>query len=223
MMGVAIVNLKTYPGGFGSRGVELAKELESAAAGHDVTVALAVQAVDVRLFSEAVSLPVFAQHIDSATAGGNTGAVLPEALAEAGASGTLINHSERRLALAEIEAAVRRARECGLHTVVCSNNEATSAAAAIAGPDYVAMEPPELIGGNVSVTNASPDVISRTVALVRRTAPAVGVLCGAGVKSRADVARAIELGAEGILVASGIVLAADPAAAMADMLSGFER
>jgi len=216
-----IVNMKTYAGCYGAEGLSLARRLQEAADESPVTVALAVQAVDVRLFSEALGIPIFAQHVDPHDPGSHTGAVLPEAVAEAGAAGTLINHSERRLILADIEAALERASECGMTTVACSNDEAVSAAVAALGPDYVAMEPPELIGGDISVTSASPDVITRSVERVRRVSPDVGVLCGAGVKNGDDVARAVELGTEGVLVASGVVLASDPAAALRDLLSGF--
>ena len=47
------------------------------------------------------------------------------------------------------------------------------------------MEPPELIGGDISVTTADPSIVSDTVAVVKAVNPNVRVLCGAGVKSGA--------------------------------------
>jgi len=88
-------------------------------------------------------------------------------------------------------------------------------------PDYIAVEPPELIGGNRSVSTARPEVVSGTVEAVRRVSPSTLVLCGAGVHARGDVARALELGADGVLVASAVTRSGDPRVAIAELLAGF--
>ncbi|MPN52062.1 hypothetical protein SDC9_199714 [bioreactor metagenome] len=54
--------------------------------------------------------------------------------------------------------------------------------------------------------------------MVRNVSSKVGVLCGAGIKTGLDVANAIELGAMGVLVASGVVRAVDPKGALLDLL-----
>ncbi len=46
------------------------------------------------------------------------------------------------------------------------------------------------------------------------------MLCGAGVTNGEDVKAAIELGADGVLLASGVVKAKDPRAALLDLVSG---
>jgi triosephosphate isomerase len=51
----------------------------------------------------------------------------------------------------------------------------------------------------------------------------VGVLCGAGVKNGRDVAKAVELGAVGVLLASGVVKAKDKRAVLMDLVSGLGR
>ena len=89
-------------------------------------------------------------------------------------------------------------------------------------PSILAVEPPELIGGDISVTKAKPEVVSETVEGVHRVAPRVPVFCGAGVKNGADIRKAIELGAEGVLLASGIVKAKDPRAALLDLVKGLQ-
>ncbi len=142
--------------------------------------------------------------------GSFTGHVLPEAVKEAGAVGTLINHSERRLRLADIDAAVTRAREVGLLSLVCTNNPAVSAAATALKPDMIAVEPPELIGTGIPVSKAKPEVVRGTVDLVKRINPDVIILCGAGITTGEDVTAALRLGTEGVLVASGIVKAQNP-------------
>jgi triosephosphate isomerase len=179
--------------------------------------------VDIAPVVQAVSIPVFSQHIDAAKPGGFTGHVLPEAVKEAGAVGTLINHSERRLKLADIDAAVVRAREVGLISLVCSNNSSVSAAVAALKPDMLAVEPPELIGTGIPVSKAKPEVVSDTVSLVHRINPDVITLCGAGITTGEDVAAALKLGTQGVLVASGIVKAKDPYKTLLDFAKSMTK
>jgi triosephosphate isomerase len=207
---IILVNFKTYLEGTGKRAVELAKKAEKVYKETNVSIGLAPQHVDIATLANTISLPIFAQHIDFENAGSFTGYVLPEAVKEIGAVGTLINHSEHRLKLADIEAAITRAREVGLITVVCSNNAKVSAAVAALQPDMIAIEPPELIGTGIPVSKAKPEVVSGTVELVRRINRDVTILCGAGITKGEDVAAALRLGTTGVLVASGIVKAKDP-------------
>ena len=211
---IILVNFKTYLEGTGKKAVELAKKAEKVHQETNVCIGLAPQYSDIATLANTVSLPVLAQHIDFENAGSFTGHVLPEAIKEAGAVGTLINHSERRLKLADIDAAITRAREVGLTSVVCSNNAKASAAIAALQPDMIAIEPPELIGTGIPVSKAKPEVVSGTVELVRRINDKVIILCGAGITKGEDVAAAIRLGTAGVLVASGIVKAKDLYAVM---------
>jgi len=207
---IILVNFKTYLEATGQMALKLAKKAEKASRETSVCVGVAPQHADIAAVARAVSIPVFAQHIDPVTYGSFTGHVLPESVKEAGAVGTLINHSERRLKLADIDAAITRAHEVGLVSVVCSNNSAVSAAVAALKPNMVAVEPPELIGTGIPVSKAKPEVVSGTVDLVKRVNPKVIILCGAGITTGDDVAAALRLGTEGVLVASGIVKAKDP-------------
>lgn len=207
---VILVNFKTYAEATGRKALELAKNCEKISLESAVSVVVAPQFVDIPLIIEAVSIPVFAQHIDPIKPGSSTGHILPEAVKETGAVGTLINHSERRLKLADIDAAITRAREVGLMSLVCTNNSAVSAAVAALKPDMIAVEPPELIGTGIPVSKAKPEVVSGTVDLVKRINPDVVVLCGAGITAGEDVAAALKLGTEGVLVASGVVKAQNP-------------
>lgn len=210
------MNFKTYAEATGRNALKLAKTAEKINQETGVTVGIAPQFVDIASIVQAVSIPVFAQHIDPVTHGSFTGHVLPESVKEAGAVGTLINHSERRLKLADIDAAITRAQQVGLVTVICSNNSAVSAAVAALNPNMVAVEPPELIGTGIPVSKAKPEIVSSTVDLVKRVNPKVIVLCGAGITTGEDVAAALKLGTEGVLVASGIVKAKDPYKALLD-------
>ncbi len=207
---VILVNFKTYQEATGKRALKLAETAEKVSLETEVCIGLAPQLVDLAPVARLVTLPIFAQHIDPITPGSFTGHVLPESVKEAGATGTLINHSERRLKLADIHTAIRRAREVRLVSVVCANNPEVSAATAALKPDMLAVEPPELIGTGIPVSKAKPEVVSGTVELVKKINSEVVVLCGAGITRGEDVAAALRLGTKGVLVASGVVKAKDP-------------
>ncbi|MEM2111652.1 MAG: triose-phosphate isomerase [Candidatus Bathyarchaeia archaeon] len=207
---MVLVNFKTYAEATGKKAVKLAEIAEKVSLETDVCFGVAPQFVDIPIISPVVDIPIFAQHIDPIKPGNFTGHVLPESVKEAGADGTLINHSEKRLKLADIDEAIKRAHELGLVSVVCTNNSAVSASAAALKPDMIAVEPPELIGTGISVSKAKPEVVTSTVELVKKINPTVVILCGAGITNGEDVASAIKLGTKGVLVASGIVKAKDP-------------
>ncbi|MEA3200823.1 MAG: triosephosphate isomerase [Thermoplasmata archaeon] len=219
-MPVVIVNYKTYAEATGKRAVAFTEALAKAAHGRRVTLAVAPQAADIGRVAQATRVPVLAQHVDSLAPGNGTGATLVEAVADAGAVGSLLNHAERRLTLAEIDAACQRLAKAGLARVVCTDAARTTGAAAALAPDLLAIEPPELIGGSVSVTSADPEIVRQSVRAAKASHPQARVLCGAGVKTGEDLRRALELGAEGVLLASAVMKAKEPAAALAELLSG---
>jgi triosephosphate isomerase len=211
---VIIVNFKTYLESTGKNAVELAKKAERVSRETGFYLGVAPQLVDLKAVAEAVEIPVFAQHVDPIKPGGYTGHVLTEAVEEAGAAGTLINHSERQLKLSDIDEIVRVTRQKGLISVVCANNPTISAAVASLKPDMVAIEPPELIGTGIPVSKAQPEIVTGTVQVVREVNERVIILCGAGISHGEDAAAALKLGTQGVLVASGIVKAKDPYAIM---------
>ena len=211
-----LVNFKTYSEATGKRALDLAKMAEKVSLESNVCIGVAPQFADLGIISHEVNIPIFAQHIDPIKPGSYTGHILPEDVKSAGADGTLVNHSERRLKLADIDDVITRAREVNLLTVVCTNNAAVSAAAAALRPDMIAVEPPELIGTGISVSKAKPEIVTNTIENVRRINLEVVILCGAGITNGEDVAAAIKLGTEGVLVASGIVKAKDPHSVMLD-------
>ncbi len=212
-----LVNLKTYNLATGKGAVKVAAVGEEVSRRTGVCIAIAPQAVDLRMVVEATEAPVFAQHVDPVGYGKYTGHVMPEAVAEVGCSGTLISHSERRLELEVIEATVKRAREVGLLQVVCVDKVERGRAVAPFKPDAVAIEPPELIGTGIPVSKAKPEVVSGAVDAVKEVDPRVKVLCGAGITSGEDVEAALRLGAEGVLVASGVVKAENPYEVLMDL------
>ena len=216
---VLLINLKTYDEGTGANALKLVKAVASLA---DATeIIFAAQATDIRMLSKETRIPIFAQHVDPVKFGSSTGWILPEAVKSAGASGTLLNHSERRIDFETAKRSLARCRELGLRVVMCAESPEKARELASLRPDYIAIEPPELIGGEISVSKARPEVITDSVKKVHSVAP-IPVLCGAGVKDSEDVRKAIQLGAKGILVASGVVKSKNPEEAIKDLLKGFK-
>jgi len=220
---VLFVNFKAYAESTGKQAVKLAKSAERVARQTKSSIVLVVQASDIHAVSQAVSLPVFAQHVDPVSFGAHTGQVLPEAVKSVGAVGTILNHAENKRDNVFLQAATRRAHETGLKVLLCAETVARARELAAFGPDFLAVEPPELIGGDVSVSTAKPEVISSAVEAVQAVDARVVILTGAGIKSSLDVSKALELGTKGIFVASGIVKAPNPAKALADLCKGLGR
>jgi len=209
-----LVNLKAYP----CDPVAVAEAAHDVAESSGVRVAVAPQAADLRAVAE-TGVETWSQHVDPVDYGSHTGSTLAERVAAAGADGTLLNHSERRLRLADIDAGIRAADGAGLETCVCANNPAQVGAVAALGPDAVAVEPPDLIGTGTPVSKADPDVVTDAVEAARAVDDDVAVYCGAGISTGADVEAAADLGASGVLLASGVAKADDPRAALESLVS----
>jgi triosephosphate isomerase len=184
-------------------------------------MAVVVQAVDVYRVSREVLVPVYAQHADGIGYGAHTGWVLPEAVKEAGAMGALINHSEKKIRMEKSEVSldltIKRCKEVGLKTVVCGEDVEEVEEILELNPDFVAYEPPELIGGRVSVSSAKPEVVSKVLELAGQEK----VLIGAGVNSGEDVRVGLELGVFGFLIASAVMKAKDPEVALRELVKGY--
>ncbi len=221
---IIIVNFKTYPDATGQHAIKLAKICEHVATEMNANIAIAVQALDVFRVSQAVGIPVLAQHVDGFSAGAHTGSVIPEALKNAGAAGSLINHSEWRIPLRNIAAAIDECHKHGLSVVACADTPENAKAIARLHPTMLAIEPPDLIGGKVSVSAARPEILTQSVNAVNQNkVKATALLCGAGIHTRADVAKAVELGMEGVLVASGVVLSRNPEQVLKELVAGLEK
>jgi triosephosphate isomerase len=204
-----LVNLKAYP----CDAVAVAEAASAVADDQEAEIAVAPQAPQIPQVA-ATGVRTWAQHVDAIEHGSHTGSTLAEAAVDAGAAGTLLNHSEQRLTVAEIDAGLAAADRAGLDTVVCANNPEQIAAVTALGPDAVAVEPPELIGTGTPVSTADPDIVRDAVAAANDVDPSVPVYCGAGISTGEDVVAARELGADGVLLASGVAKADDPQAAL---------
>ena len=216
------IGLKGYC--WGAAAVRLAVEADRLAAETGVSIVYDPQAVDIPAVAAATRrLLVFAQHMDPVAPGRGVGAVLPEAIREAGAVGTLLNHSERRMSHDEIARAIERARSVGLATLVFADSPEEAAAFARLRPDIVLAEPPDLIAGGVSAGNVMAGFVAESVAAVKGEDPTILVMSGAGVNGPDDVEQMMRLGLDGTGSSSGILKANDPVAVMRAMVGATAR
>lgn len=210
---VLVINLKCYGG-------SLEKEIEIADIVKEISkenIILCPQTINLHGICKKGVL-VFSQHVDPIEKGAYTGHTSILSVKNSGAIGTLINHSEKRIPFYEIKKTINLCREHELKTIVCAKDPEEVKKIYSLKPDMIAVEPPELIGGDISVSTAKPEIITKSV----KNSGNIPLLCGAGVKNKQDVKKAIELGAKGILVASGVVKSKNPKKSIIDLLEGFK-
>jgi triosephosphate isomerase (TIM) len=213
-----IVNFKAYREVEGDRSLRIALECQTVAEESGINIMACPPMAELSHVARAVKIPIMAQHVDPKSPGSATGWTTPEMVRASGAVGTLVNHSEHRLSHEDIAIVVGSCKKIGIRSCICADTAETIGIMAELIPDMLAVEPPELIGGDVSVTDANPEVVSDAVSAARKVDSSIPVLCGAGVKTGKDVKRALELGASGVLLASGVVKSKDPRKALEDLV-----
>ena len=213
---LVVVNFKTYTSALASAAEQLGKQMASIQT--NARMVAVTSAFDLSDVSAIDGLEVWSQHLDPVGQGSHTGWLEPETAIARGAVGTIINHAEHKVSIEHVRDLMAMLPD-GFPICACAADVTEARALAALGPTFIAVEPPELIGGDISVTTADPSIVSDTVAAVKEVNPNVRILCGAGVKNGQDVATAIALGAEGVLLASGVTKANDPAAVLADLVS----
>ncbi|MGI0057437.1 MAG: triose-phosphate isomerase [Nitrosarchaeum sp.] len=201
-----IINCKNYEEIAGDEIVKFVKIAEKISKKYKIKIAVAPPQHLIGLVSKS-SIPIFAQHIDNSKVGSTTGFIIPELLKKSKVSGSLINHSEHRISEKEITGLVLRLKELNMISVVCVKDVIEAKKYAKLNPDYIAIEPPELIGSGKAISKERPELITKSVDAVNNVNNKTKLLCGAGIVSGQDVSKALELGAKGILVASGIIKA----------------
>jgi len=211
-----ILNFKTYKQATGKAALKLAKTCEAVAKDKGAEIVLCPQLADCQKIAESVDVPVFAQHLDDIDPGSHTGWVLIDSLIDIGLVGSLVNHSEHRIEREKIAGAVKRLRKAKMTSIVCTRDVTETGELSNLRPDFVAIEPPELIGSGISVSTAQPEIITGAVGAARNGVP---VLCGAGITKGVDVKKALELGAKGVLLASGVIKAEDPKKVLSELAS----
>jgi triosephosphate isomerase len=213
---ILVINFKTYEEGTGDRGLKMAKIIEKVAVQMNANIVIAVQIAEIHRIASEVSIPVYSQHMDGIHFGSNTGWILPETIKAAGAAGAVLNHAEHVMEPQKLREAIDRAKELRLKTIVCANTPETVKQVAKFSPDYIAVEPPELIGGAVSISKAKPEVITNSL----QYAGSIPLLVGAGIKSREDVRKGIHLGASGAILASAVMKALNPEKIVKELADG---
>ena len=212
-----IVNFKNYASAIGQDGRALGRLIEKKSKQHNVPCVLAVNPVYLQMMSESVSIPVIAQHVDSQSAGACTGAILAESIADVGAVGSLINHSEKQLDTNKIHSYINACKRGFIDSIVCAATLEQAVAVQACNPSAICYEPPELIGGDVSVANSDPELVSAISEQI-----SLPLFIGAGIRTRQDVIKSLALGAQGVLVASAICKSQDPAGILDELLLGFK-
>lgn len=191
-----IINFKRYKKG--KAVLKLAKICEKYKA------ICAVLPKDVPIVSREIKTPVYYQYIK-------------DSVPYKGAKGTLLNHSDHPISNKIIKRRIKIAKIAGLKTVVCCTNTKRAKEIDQMKPDFIAVEPKELIGGKISVSKARPELISKTVKAVKTK-----VLCGAGINTRQDVKTALKLGAKGVLVASAVAKSRNPEKVLRALTKGIK-
>lgn len=216
-----IINFKTYEEASGENAVVLAKIASEISNETSVEIVLCPQTIDLRQVL-AVYPKVWLQHVDSAERGRATGYLPAETAKEAGAEGTLLNHSEHLLKADELQKANDAAKTHGLSSLIFAGDIESLKAALTLKPDYVSYEPPELVGSTKeTVATAHPDVIEVAAKLANEAN--IPLVVGAGIHSMEDVKTSINLGAAGIAVATSVVKAENPKEEILNLLKGFEK
>lgn len=213
------VNPKSYV--WGARLRELADKAEECAVRYGLDSFFSAQLVDLPYVVEhCPHLTPLAQTVDPIVPGRGMGAVLPEALADAGVEAVFINHAERPRTLHDISESIRRCDEVGLLSMVATDSVEDARAVAQLHPDLMVCELTSLIGtGQV----ADESYMRETREAVKAISPETIVFQGAGIHCGQDVYDTVMRGADGTGATSGIVCADDPLAMIDEMMAAMAR
>jgi len=199
-----VINCKNYEEIAGEKIIKFVKTAEKISKKYKVKIAISPPQHLIGLVSNS-SIPILAQHIDDSKIGSTTGFVIPELLKKSNVKGSLINHSEHRISSKEITKLILRLKSLKMISILCVKDVAEVKKYVKLNPDYIAIEPPELIGSGKAVSKEKPELIAKAASIVNNSKNKTKLLCGAGIVSGEDVTKAVELGSRGILVASGII------------------
>ena len=218
-----IINFKNYLEVSGGHTFRLAKVAEQVAANFQTEIVIAPPQSSLSAVIQNVELPVICQHLDDSQVGSSTGYLIPEIAKSYGAAGSLLNHSEHRLTNKAIRNLVERLHHLEMVSIVCAQNAQEVAELSDLAPDFIAVEPPELIGSGKAVSKVNPLIIIESLQAVGKNSTSTKMICGAGITDKSDVTSALQLGAEGILVASSVVKAKCWTEKIQDLASGFKQ
>jgi triosephosphate isomerase (TIM) len=214
-----IINFKNYEEVSADRAIKLAESARQVAERLKIEIVVAPPQPVLALIAKKIQIPVICQHVDNEKMGPSTGFIVPEIAKSYGAIGSLINHSEHRIEMSSIASLVERMRKLGMVSIVCAQEPHEVVEISTLQPDFIAIEPPELIGSGRAVSKENPAIITKSI---QGAGSCSSIICGAGITDKDDVAKAMELGSQGILVASGIVKATSWEKKIAELASGMK-
>ncbi|MDP8887697.1 MAG: triose-phosphate isomerase [Thermoproteota archaeon] len=215
-----IINFKNYEEVSADRAIRLGETARKVAEKIQVEIILAPPHPVLALIAKEVEIPVICQHVDDKKMGPSTGFTVPEIAKSYGAIGSLINHSEHRMEMNSIASLVKRLRRLEMVSIVCAQEPQEVVEISTFEPDFIAIEPPELIGSGKAVSKENPTVITKSI---EGAGSRSRIICGAGISDKEDVSKAIELGSQGILVASGVIKATSWDKKITELASGMKR
>jgi triosephosphate isomerase len=202
-----IINFKTYRQGKAT--IKLAKEIQKI----DKNIIIGVQPEEVALVSKSTKLEVFSEHCDYQTPGKNTGFILPEGLKAVGAKGVFLNHSEHPISITKIEKTVKHCKKVGLKTAVFADTLEHAIKIKKFRPDFLIIEPPELVGGEKSITTARQGLIKSIKRKLKYP-----FIVGAGIRDNHDIILAGKLGSSGVALSSAIMTSKKPSLVLKKLL-----
>jgi triosephosphate isomerase len=215
-----IINFKNYEEVSADGAIRLGETARKVAEKIQVEIILAPPHPVLALIAKEVEIPVICQHVDDEKIGPSTGFTVPEIAKSYGAIGSLINHSEHRMEMNSIASLVKRLRRLEMVSIVCAQEPQEVVEISTFEPDFIAIEPPELIGSGKAVSKENPTVITKSI---EGAGSRSRIICGAGISDKEDVSKAIELGSQGILVASGVIKATSWDKKITELASGMKR
>ncbi len=183
-----VINFKNYVSG--KKALKLAKKIEK----YIPNAIVAVANADIELIKNNTKLKVYSEYIDNK----NT----PEAVKNAGAVGSLLNHSSHRIFFSNIKKTIRRCNKIGLKLIVCASSINEARKIMKLKPYAIAFEDPKLIGTGKSITKYKADDVKKFTEMLK--GKGIIPLCGAGISSKEDIIEAKRLGCKGVLISSAI-------------------
>lgn len=222
MKGLIIINCKNYLEIAGEKIFQLSEIAQDISERYKIEIMIAPPQNSLFYLSQFIKLPLICQHVDDEEIGPTTGFIIPEIAKSYGASGSLINHSEHRMEHANIKNVIERLRQLNMFSVVCASTSKEVGELSRFNPDMIAIEPPELIGTGKAVSKVNPSIITESVKEARTYSKNVKVICGAGIVDKTDIQSAINLGSQGILLASGLIKSESWKNKLIELSEGFE-
>ena len=217
MKPIILINFKLYEEAYADKALAVAKKM-ALVKDNKYELVVCPSLLTIKEVAQKVKINVFSQHCDHIGLGAHTGKISAQELKAIGVKGTLLNHSERKVPFPYLKEIVQKCKENKLRTVVCASSISEIKKICQLTPDYIAYEPKELIGGDVSVTKSKPDIVVKAVKVVEKLSPRTKLLCGAGIHSKEDLGQALLLGTHGVLIGHAATQAKDPKKFLEEMM-----